>query len=288
MYDYGYVNFKLISGKLTDTYLRVTKKKLEQLQAGGLEPLKGKKALRLKAALPSLVPVLFSGSALAVLSYVLHPERLREIVALLADVIAILAQELGRVMLELIPPELHQLAQRIGAVIEFIGAYARLLVEQVIIPVLLYARTFGIWFVSVFFVFKLVTFGVQLWEILASSGDANVNVNVPPEVTAKALEVVDRVGAITAEDSPALFLTQFSKAVSLLVLGLVPLPLPAGKSRLVKLLHLSAIVSIYGLVLCDTRYIPKLASQALEASPQFCSMVSCVAGRWCLIIITGP
>ena len=112
-----------------------------------------------------------------------------------------MAQELGGVLLQLIPPELHQLAQRIGAVIEFIGAYARVLLEQVVIPVALYARTFGIWFVSAFFVFKLVTFGVQLWEILAASGAFNVH--VPTQVTAKALEVVDRVGAITAEDSPA-------------------------------------------------------------------------------------
>ena len=33
----------------------------------------------LRAAVPSLVPVIFAGSALAVLSYVLNPERLREI-----------------------------------------------------------------------------------------------------------------------------------------------------------------------------------------------------------------
>ena len=57
--------------------------------------------MRLKAA---LVPVLIYGSALAVLSYVLHPERLREIVELLADAVVILAHELGRVLLQLIPP----------------------------------------------------------------------------------------------------------------------------------------------------------------------------------------
>ena len=100
---------------------------------------------------------------------------------------------------------MHQLAHRVGAAIEYIGAYARLLVEQVLataaVPVLLYARTFGIWFVSVFFVFKLVTFGVELYQILAASGVANFK--VPPEVTAKALEVADLIGAITAEDSPA-------------------------------------------------------------------------------------
>ena len=99
------MNFKLISRKLTDTYLRVNKKKLDQLK--GLEPrtLRGAK---LKAVLPSLVPVLLYGSALAVL----YPEQLRQLVALLADLIAILAQELGGVLLQLIPPELHRSANR--------------------------------------------------------------------------------------------------------------------------------------------------------------------------------
>ena len=115
---------------------------------------------------------------------------------------------------------------------------------------------------------------------------------MPPEVTAKALEVANRVGAITAEDSPTKFLIQFSKAVSLLVLGLVPAPAyrNLGKlvnGKLVRLGHLSAIVGLYSFVLCDTRYSYQFASWALAANPEFCSMVSCIAGRWCLIIITG-
>lgn len=72
-----------------------------KLIAAGLDKflLQSEKQLKsekysLKAALPALVPVVLYGSALAVLSYVLHPERLREIVALLADVIVILAHEL--------------------------------------------------------------------------------------------------------------------------------------------------------------------------------------------------
>ena len=102
---YGWKLVDYSSEKLLALFFSFTKKKLDQLQAGGLEPRKGQKALRLKAALPSLaLRALLSGSALAVLSYALHPERLREIVALLADVIAILAHELGRVLLQLIPP----------------------------------------------------------------------------------------------------------------------------------------------------------------------------------------
>lgn len=84
--------------------------------------------------------------------------------------------------------------------------------------------------------------------------------------------MADLIGAITAEDSPALFLIQFSKAISLLVLGLVPVPpnkcreATKNAGRMAKLLHLSAlisIISIYGLVLQDT--ISQLASQALQA-----------------------
>nr|AYC64617.1 hypothetical protein [Halimeda minima] len=278
--DYGY---KILASGI-EKYLQITQKELDQAgepaASAGIEPRK-------RAIAAALVPVLFSGSALAVLSYVLHPERLREIVALLADVIALLVQELGGVLLQLIPPELQELAHRVGAALEFIGGYARQLLEQVVIPVLLYARTFGIWFVSAFFVFKLVTFGVELYQILAASGAFNVH--VPPEVQAKAVEIADVIGAITAEDSPALFLIQFSKAISLLVVGLVPVPsVSVLPKSVVKLLHLSAIAGVYGLVLQDTRHISQLASQALQASPEFCSMVSCIAGRWCLIIIIGP
>ena len=114
---------------------------------------------------------------------------------------------------------------------------------------------------------------------------------VPPEVQAKAVEIADVIGAITAEDSPSLFLIQFSKALSLLVLGLVPVPQlklsPELSPKLGKLFQLSAIAGLYSLVLCDTRYSSQLASQALQASPEFCSMMSCIAGRWCLILITG-
>ena len=101
-YFYNIVNEntkKLIAG--TQKYLRVKSPE--------------KRAVKLKAALPSLLPVLLSGPLLFCLSYALNPERLRELVALLADAIVILAHELGRVLLQLIPPQLHDLAQRIGA-----------------------------------------------------------------------------------------------------------------------------------------------------------------------------
>ena len=60
------------------------------------------------------------------------------------------------------------------------------------------------------------------------------------------------------------------------MLGLVPFP-KLAEGRLGKLLHLSAIAGVYGLVLCDTRYSSQLASQALRRSPEFCSMMSCIA-----------
>ena len=73
------------------------------------------------------------------------------------------------------------------------------------------------------------------------------------------------------------------------MLALVP---AQGSSKLAKLFQFSAIIKlrfsgIYGLVLQDTRHISQLAQAALQASPEFNSMVSCVAGRWCLILITG-
>nr|AYC64004.1 hypothetical protein [Halimeda micronesica] len=280
MDDYGYKIFA--SG--SDKYLQVTQKQLDQARESenaGIEPRK-------RAIAAALVPVLFSSSALAILSYVLNPERLREIFELLADAIVILAQELGRVLLALIPPQLQILAERVGDAISFIGAYTRQILEQVVIPVLLYARTFAIWFMSAFLVFKLVSLGAEIYQAFSASGIAQ-NVNVPAEVTAKALQVADTVGAITAEDSPNLFLVQFIKAVSLLCLGLVPAP-EFGLSKLkglVRFGHLLAIFGVYSLVLQDTKHITQLASSALQASPELNSMVSCIAGRFCLIIITG-
>ena len=104
MYLYGYKTVRYSSEKLLGIWCRVIKKKFDQLAAAGLEPRKGKKALRLKAALPSLVLRLRSSSSFGFCSCC-YPERLREIVALPKNAeIALLVQELGRVLLQLIPP----------------------------------------------------------------------------------------------------------------------------------------------------------------------------------------
>nr|AYC64650.1 hypothetical protein [Halimeda minima] len=145
------------------------------------------------------------------------------------------------------------------------------------IPVLLYARTFGIWFISVFLVFKLVSLGAEIYQLLAASGIAK---NVPPSVVAKAQELAELVGGTAAEapyGSPSLFLAQFLKAISFLVLGLLMprLLLPAPElspelsPKLGQLFKLSAIAGVYGLILCDTRYISQLAASVLQASPSF-------------------
>ena len=111
-----------------------------------------------------------------------------------------------------------------------------------------------------------------------------MNFQVPPEVTAKALQVADTVGAITAEDSPNLFLVQFIKAVSLLCLGLVPAPeFGTFPKALVRFGHLLAIFGVYSLVLQDTKHITQLSSalQALNLILWF------LVSLFCLIIITG-
>nr|AYC63994.1 hypothetical protein [Halimeda micronesica] len=285
--DYGY---KILSFA-SDKYLQVTQNQLDQAREpenAGIEPGRSKSRLFRAIKSTSVYQILLTASAISILSYVLNPERLRDIFELLADAIVILAQELGRVLLQLIPPQFHELAHRVGQAIEYMAFYTRQILEQVVIPVLLYARTFAIWFISAFLVFKLVSLGAEIYQAFSASGIAQ-NVEVPPEVTAKALEVADRIGAITAADSPALFLNQFIKAVSLLLLGLVPAPEFGTKvpKSLVRFGHLAAIFGVYSLVLQDTRHITQLASSALQASPELNSMVSCIAGRFCLIIITG-
>nr|AYC64634.1 hypothetical protein [Halimeda minima] len=72
LYDYFFINFKIISGMFLEAWQVKNKHKLERSRrpttlqrAEGIEPRK-------RAIAGALVPVLFSGSALAVLSYVLH------------------------------------------------------------------------------------------------------------------------------------------------------------------------------------------------------------------------
>lgn len=90
------------------------------------------------------------------------------------------------------------------------GVYARQILEQVVnpIPVLLYTRTLAIWFVSVFLVFKLASLGAEIYQLkrsLQTGGFGCLEFSGPPpfgggpQVTAKALEMADCIGAITAE-----------------------------------------------------------------------------------------
>ena len=58
-----------------------------------------------------------------------------EIVEALADILVLIAQEMGRVLLQLLPPRLHELAYQIGHFIENSGDYLRQFIDQVVVPV---------------------------------------------------------------------------------------------------------------------------------------------------------
>ena len=91
LYVYGLKNLKKTTKKAIPHYLKQSKT--------------NKKLL-------ALLPVY--GSVLAILAYLFTPENLRQMIESLTEIFVLIAQELGRVLLQLIPPQLHELAQHIG------------------------------------------------------------------------------------------------------------------------------------------------------------------------------
>ena len=253
--DYGY---KIIQNNL-EKLLSSTKKQIDDIKTKNT----------LHRSLPSLLPVLASGPALVVLSYLFHPQRLRQLVELLTEMGNILAQQIGRLLLMALPPQLQEAARFIGHFIQVVGAQLGRFVDQVVLPVALYGRALGILMVKVYFLLKLASLGLEVYKVCGKA------------VVAQAHQIAEALSG-TGEASIVLFVENFVKSVSLLVVGLIPIPKDLPK--FIRILGRMCIVSF--VVSADGRFFVQKVANGLLAYPLVVSLCGCIAGRWAMILLT--
>nr|BBN51382.1 hypothetical protein [Halimeda borneensis] len=92
----------------------------------------------------------------------------------------LISQAVGRLLLQLKPPQLREAAQRIGHLIIQFENILLYCVNDVVIPVALYCRTLGLLIVKIYFLFKLTLLGVELYKLLRNVFLRRV---VPPSVS---------------------------------------------------------------------------------------------------------
>lgn len=236
---------------------------------------------RIFAVFRSAVPALISGTVVVVLAYVINPQHFHQLVEALEGVFILIARQLGRLLLQLIPPQLHQLANQIGHFIENFGEYVRQFVNQVVVPVLLYGRQLIIFGASLYFLFQLASLGIELSKFL--------QFKVPTAAVTQAKDLTVSLSGSGA--SIELFVLNYLKSVSLLVVALIPLPktmfpLPSSKGVL-KVVRFCGTVCIVCFVVKDPyQYIKQLA-QFLLSYPLVLNLCSCIGGRWGIILITA-
>ena len=259
--DYGYKNFR----KNLEKFLSSAKKQIDDV--------KTKNTLPLRRRLPSLLPVVLSGPALVVLTYLFHPQRLRELVERLAEMGAILAQQIGRLLLLALPPQLQAAAQRLGHFIEIVGAQLGRFMDQVVLPVALYGRTLGLLLLKVYFLLKLASLGMELYKVCGKV--------VPDSVVAQAHKIVSTLSG-AGEASIVLFVENSLKSVSLLVIGLIPIPQDVPK--FIRILGRTCILSF--VVSVNGRFFVQKVASGLLSYPLVVSLCGCIAGRWAIILLT--
>lgn len=267
---------KIIGQIIVDNGYTIIKKNLDKLLSSTkkqIDDVKTKNTLHLRRSLPSLLPVLASGPALVVLSYLFHPQRLRQLVECLAEIGAILAQQIGRLLLQALPPQLREAAQRLGHFIEIVGVQLRRFVDQVVVPVALYGRALGLLLVKVYFLLKLASLGMELYKVCGKA--------VPEAVVTQAHQIAEALSG-AGEVSIVLFVENFLKSVSLLVVGLIPVSQDVPK--FVRLLGRGCIVSF--VVSTNGRFFVQKVASGLLSYPIVVSLCGCIAGRWAMIVLT--
>lgn len=221
------------------------------------EKVLGSDRHKLSAVLKAATPLLLSGASLFVMSYIFNPERVRAIFSVVANLIALLAQELGRALVAALPHQLREAAQQLGHVLAVLSAHLRNILENVVLPALLWCRAAGIVICCAYLLFNGAC---ELYKLLE------------PQVALTAATDSDPREAVL------LFCLGLLKSASVFILAF----LPKNKAALA----LGGGVLIGGAILAPPHYYQPLATFVLS-SPTFAKVVGCVAGRWACIIFVG-
>ena len=226
-----------------------------------------------KVWFPSLIPALASGLVLVFLSYLLSPENLRAIMARCEAMAILIARGIGRILLQLIPPQLHEMALRLAAGIELVGAQIHYFLNGIFIPTILFVRSFTLLAIKLFFVLKCMALGLELYGWISNK--------IPPSVVSRAHDLVSSMsGSSTGVE---LFLMHFLKCLCVLLISFVPETLPL-------MVRCTLGLAIVVLIFLDPAqlgsvYLRKFA-EFLMSYPMFAKLSSSIAGRWSLIVGT--
>nr|YP_009519615.1 hypothetical protein [Udotea flabellum]AYC65642.1 hypothetical protein [Udotea flabellum] len=226
--------------------------------------------LKKKPKWGSLTLVLLSGTMIVVLSYVFNPQRVQAFFELLAECIRLFFDEFGRILLELVPPQLYEFTERIAHLVEQIGNYVYRLMNEVVLPIVLFCRTFGIFVLKIFILLKLLSLFGELYKVYGPAFYQTLN----------PLAVSAQNAFLTGSEPIELFVINLLRSASVFVVALVPKNL----NKLIQILASVGMVSLFLVV--PNLYYQKLAAYFFY-SPEFTKVVSCIAGRWCLILLIG-
>lgn len=220
-----------------------------------------------------LLPALSSGLTLVILSYVLSPDHIRAIIERCEALVVVLAREMGLMLLQLIPPQLHVVAQRLAEGIEHVGQQIHYLIHQIFIPAVLFLRSFTLFAIQIYCVLKCLALGVELYGWISGQ--------IPTSWVTHAREMAQSLQPSGVGTSVELFLINFSKCLSVLLMVLIPETLPT-------IIQMAVRVFIVCVFVLDTYFMLylKKAIAFLLTYPMFTQLCSSIAGRWSLIVAT--
>lgn len=167
------------------------------------KPLEDEQQYPPKVRLPSLIPTLASGLVLGILSYVLSPQYLRAIMARCEAIAIVLDREIGRLLFQLIPPQLHAMAQQLADWFELVGAPIYYFINPIFIPAVLFVRAFTLFAIKIYFVLKCMALGVELYGWISNK--------IPTSFVTQARDMVQSLSG--SSTSVEFFLMNFSKCL---------------------------------------------------------------------------
>ena len=176
-------------------------------------------------------------------------------------------------LLQLIPPQLHAMAQQLADWFELVGAQIHYFIHHIFIPAVLFVRAFTLFAIKIYFLLKCMALGVELYGWISNK--------IPTSFVTQARNMVQSLSG--SSTSVEFFLMNFSKCLCLLLISLIPETLP-------KIIQFAFGTGIVTLIVLDPYqffiiYIQKFCT-FLMTYYEFSQLMSSTAGRWSLIVGT--
>lgn len=199
--------------------------------------------------------LLLSGVFVTGFTLLFNPERLQDVLRTFLDLLAYLA--------EILPAPLRQIVQ-------FLGVLLRYIVSR-LVPLIHFLRQLVLVFFGAFLLLRAITFSVQFAQYLGGGKLINF------------IQALQDRSLSTHSEPLLLFSIGLLKSLVFFVIPFLP-ELPKINQLLSRILFFSIIA---GFVISDPCCVFQKMAEKVLSNPPVLKMMSCIAGRWCILLIIG-